>query len=69
MKAARRFVISAGEVAVLPRPRTRAQVEKAIVEAAHHRDEATRHLDFDAYQHLTAQLDDLLAELHALRGS
>ena len=52
-----------------PSPRrTRRKVEAELVEAAHHRDDATRHLDFDAYQNLTEQIDDLLAELHTLRG-
>jgi hypothetical protein len=51
---------------MLPRQRNRAQVEREIVECAKHRDDATRHLDFDAYRHLTEQLDDLLTELHAL---
>lgn len=49
-----------------PPPRTRAVVEAELASAATHRDHAARRMDFDAYQNLVAQIDDLLLELHAM---
>ena len=48
--------------------RNRATISHELAEATTHRADAARHLDIDAYQHLCEQIDDLLTELHALRG-
>lgn len=48
------------------RPRSRRDVEDELADVTRRREHATSLLDFDAYQHLTEQMDDLLLELHAL---
>lgn len=60
------FVVSGGGPVRHVQARSRRRVERELVEASNARERATRALDFDAYQHLTEQIDDLLEELRAL---